>query len=799
MNFRTSLSSKNVSSGNHSTFLEICFLSMIILMIIAIPVSAADTQNSTATVTLASTPDVKPFGNEITGTIIPLLNATPGSARNPVNQRLILSMNGDNPVLPALSAAPLPVFSSPYEVRTFLKSHTIPYRPQWWSFSGSSGNVRVTDCNDTRIWRYVLDTASFSPDEYLIKTSAVNEDASGVVLFNVLPGVRTENVPKMNRTVHIPAEGEKYYITVDPVGDRYVGERFIITGSTNLPVGEDILVEVYTSSFKPTQKSESGEFSGATATTGGSEPSGSPEYSTTNIQVAGVDEADIVKTDGTNIYTISGKTLRILRAYPAQEARTLATLTTNGTPVSLYVNGDRLVLFTTEMTDRNNTNACGYEGTGDYVMETRILIYSISDPKHPVLLREIESEGDYLNSRMIGPYLYFITTKPVYAWSEDLAFPRIWEKNRQTITPPVYNFGQNNSAFSYDLAGAVNIQRDAPVWAVSFLTGTDATVYVSPQHLYLGLPAPGEDRYRDETDLYAFFLDNGTIRYTASGAVKGTLLNQYSLDEYNGSLRVATSVQDGGGRIRGPNTKYSNVFVLDEHLNITGKIEHIAPDEALHSTRFMDDRLYMVTFKALDPFFVIDLSDPTQPKILGELKLPGFSEYLHPYDDSHIIGVGRETVDYGARETVSRGIKVSLFDVSNVSNPVAIDSVELGGRGSESAVFTDPKAFLFDKKKDLLVLPVSLLNLPATVWIDPSTNQTSVKNGTLVGVYVFGIDPAHGFVEKGIVVHAENTYSVPPVERELYINDTLYTMSQDQIIISDLNNLTHQLNRIPLK
>lgn len=213
----------------------------------------------------------------------------------------------------------------------------------------------------------------------------------------------------------------------------------------------------------------------------------------------------------------------------------------------------------------------------------------------------------------------------------------------------------------------------------------------------------------------------------------------------------------------------------------------------------MGDRLYMVTFKELDPFFVIDLSDPAKPKILGKLKLPGFSEYLHPYDNSHIIGVGLETVQNEWGGTVSRGIKVSLFDVSNVSRPTVVDSIELGGSGSESAVFTDPKAFLFDREKDLLVLPVHLKDLPETVWTDPTSNRTFMQNGTLFGAYVFGIDPVHGFMEKGTVIHAENTYSAPQVERALYINDTLYTTSEDQVVISDLNNLTLPLNRIPLK
>ncbi len=708
----------------------------------------------------------------------------------------IASPGYNNQTLVSQGNTCLPSFPSPEEVQGFLKNHTVPYNayPSFsrYSFSGSSGTIRVTDCNTTRIWSYTLDTSTFRPDEYLVTASAVTRNATGTAIFNILSGVRTEKIPITKRTKYVPGPGEDYYITIDPVGDRYVGEMVTITGSTNVPPGEDILVQVYSASFQPTDKSDSGEFSGASATTASSGSAAVPEYSTTNNQVAGVDEADIIKTDGTNIYAISGNTVYILRAYPAQDARLITTLTTNGTPIDMYVDNDQLVLFVTESVGLEDI--CEYAGTGDSYKRTRILIYSITDPSHPMLRREIDADGDYLNSRLIGQFLYFITTKPVNYLSGNITFPSLLEEN-QMITPEVYNFGQNNTKFSYDMAGAVDISDETPATAITFLTGSDSIVYVSPQNLYLGVSAPDMNGYADKTNLYAFSLDNETIQYKASGTVNGSLINQYSLDEYNGNLRVATNVRLPGYPVH----RYSNVFIFDDQLNVTGRVEHIAPDEMMHSTRFMGDRLYMVTFQQLDPFFVINLSDPVNPKILGELKLPGFSDYLHPFDDTHIIGIGQDTLPNSRGDgNVSGGIKLSLFNVSEVTKPTLINSIVLGGAGSSSEVFTDPKAFLFDRQKNLLVLPVFLGGLPMTLWKTQDSNVTFMQNGTMTGASVFGVDPVQGFTNKGTVIHGENSYSEPQVERAIYINDTLYTMSPDQIILTDLSNISHQFTKISL-
>ena len=191
------------------------------------------------------------------------------------------------------------------------------------------------------------------------------------------------------------------------------------------------------------------------------------------------------------------------------------------------------------------------------------------------------------------------------------------------------------------------------------------------------------------------------------------------------------------------------VYVLDESLDIVGKLDRIAPDESIFSARFMGDRLYLVTFEQIDPFFVIDLSqDP--PKILGELKIPGFSNYLHPYDDDHVIGVGRDTEAKNGRVR-EHGIKLALFDVSNVNKPKVLDEIVIGNRYSHSEALHNHKAFLFDKNKNVLSIPVEHSRYEQ---IDSSI--TSSDRRFWYGFNVYGLDTADGFELKGEIKHYDD-------------------------------------------
>nr|MDO8135029.1 beta-propeller domain-containing protein [Candidatus Njordarchaeum guaymaensis] len=271
----------------------------------------------------------------------------------------------------------------------------------------------------------------------------------------------------------------------------------------------------------------------------------------------------------------------------------------------------------------------------------------------------------------------------------------------------------------------------------------------------------------------------------------------FSMDEYNGYFRIATTT---GQLWWSPEqaTSKNHVYVLNMDLNVTGKIEDIAPGESIYSARFMGERCYLVTFKKVDPFFVIDLSDPANPKILGKLKITGYSDYLHPYDENHIIGIGKEAVEAEEGDFAwYQGVKISLFDVSDVENPVEIGKYEIGDRGTDSPILWDHKALLFDKERNLLAIPVLVAEINEKQYpggVPPNTYGDYVWQG----VYVFNVS-ADALTLRGRIAHAEvspdllkSGYyfdSSYEVKRSLYIDDVLYTVSDKKVKMNNLENL----------
>lgn len=294
---------------------------------------------------------------------------------------------------------------------------------------------------------------------------------------------------------------------------------------------------------------------------------------------------------------------------------------------------------------------------------------------------------------------------------------------------------------------------------------------------------------REKTVIQKIGIENGAIEYKTKGEVPGSLLNQFSMDESGDYFRVATTSQFW---TQNSNTQYNNVYVLDNDLKIAGKLEKIAPDERIYSTRFIGDRLYMVTFKRMDPLFVIDLKDPNKPQVLGQLKIPGFSDYLHPYDENHIIGVGKETAENEWGGVSIKGVKVSLFDVSDVNNPEQIDTYEIGKAGTDSEALRDHKAFLFDKKKNLLVIPVR----EVTGKEQYDSRYDYPMQRVWQGAYVFDIT-LNGFKLKGKISHfddfEEQYYywgSPGAVRRSLFMDDVLYTISARKVMMNDLKDIS---------
>jgi uncharacterized secreted protein with C-terminal beta-propeller domain len=301
------------------------------------------------------------------------------------------------------------------------------------------------------------------------------------------------------------------------------------------------------------------------------------------------------------------------------------------------------------------------------------------------------------------------------------------------------------------------------------------------------------------------------------------------VDEYNGCFRVATTTTSGSLPSQ---SEQNNLYVLDMNLTIVGKLENMAPGENIYAARFIDDTCYLVTFHQTDPFFVIDLSNPQSPTVAGELKIPGYSSYLYPYDATHVIGVGSQTTIENGSENIN--LKLSLFDVSNINNPTEVANYIVSGNYTSSTAQYDPHAFLFSQEKQLLVIPVSINNFEETPY-EPSTSPIPVPvpatgaagssstgsapvisppaiifgEQTWQGAYVFNVNPTNGFTLKGTATNMNSTYldnqgfynegttyssyynmQNDVVTRSLYIGNTLYTVSNSEVKLTSLTDLT---------
>ena len=298
-----------------------------------------------------------------------------------------------------------------------------------------------------------------------------------------------------------------------------------------------------------------------------------------------------------------------------------------------------------------------------------------------------------------------------------------------------------------------------------------------------------------KTIIHKISIDEDKIEYVAKGSVPGRLLNQFSMDQSEDRFRVATTTEyytQYQGMVRA-----NAVYVLDEQLNIVGGLDKIAPDESIFSSRFIGDRLYLVTFQQIDPFFVIDLSNDT-PKILGELKIPGFSNYLHPYDEEHIIGIGRDTKEIGNDRVQQLGIKIALFNVADVNNPKVADDVIIGDTSTHSEALHNHKAFFFDKTRGVLSIPVNgnaedLKEISNSKMFAPDYNRWS-------GFYVFDLDRSDGFNLKGTITHSDDDsrYYGMGNARTFYIDEVLYTASDEYLKMNSFDNL-EEINSIKLE
>lgn len=583
----------------------------------------------------------------------------------------------------------------------------------------------------------------------------------------------------------------------------------------------------------------------------------SGDFSQTNVQVAGVDEADLVKTDGTHLYQVSNGKVVITRAVPADEMEIVATLSFEQDfyPAELYAEPGRLIVIgtSTRIHDKLPIRPMPEDRAVPLIapivptsQTTKAFVYDTANIGDPVLRRVLELDGTYKSSRKIGDNLYLISNKWLdlyhimeHDWPPELAYPmagdsgggeQVGQDGMENGLAPlsadrIYYFPGFPEA-NYLVIGAVNLADEGPMDVKAYL-GAGENVYASQDNLYAtvtrydvpesteaGIPLRGMPRPAEtSTDIYKFALLPGKVDYRAHGSVPGTVLNRFSMDEYDGHFRIATTT----GRIwgEGEDQSKNHLFILDGNMNRVGEETDIAPGERIYAVRFMGERAYMVTFRTVDPLFAIDVSDPAAPKVLGALKIPGYSDYLHPYDENHLIGFGKDTVEIPWKDADGNimgtnahvlGMKVSLFDVTDVANPIERHTAYIGDRGTHSDVLYNHKALLFSRDKDLLAFPVDLYEVyPARAGQREAAGSTEPNRippyGTFTyqGAYIYGVDPDKGFTLRGRITHLDEAELLKAgqhwhngdrfVRRILYIDDTLYTLSDTAIKANALDDL----------
>ncbi len=535
-----------------------------------------------------------------------------------------------------------------------------------------------------------------------------------------------------------------------------------------------------------------------------------PNHSKTNVQVEGVDEADIVKNDGKYIYLVANNSVMICRAHPPSESQIVwkNTYEPDCTVNQLYIGDDRLVVIGNRYSEQGYCNLTFAE------------IWSTVDKSNPRAMREVEIEGVYSTSRKTGDFVYLILNNwPDHHASEDRqdiecedVIPKYRDTDGSGPTVKLQPISQCTEIGCLDPDSftmfitilSLPIANGEEAIRKQVIAGSSGNVYASQENFYL---ANTEYRYEprplwdysttadDRTTIYKFSLHKESIAYVGNASVPGTVLNQLSMDEHKKYVRIATT----RGHVFAENANATNnLYVLDENLQLAGKIENIAPGEKIYSARFMGDKGYLVTFKKVDPFFTLDLTDPENPKIIGQLKIPGYSDYLHPYDENHIIGIGKSTVEAGEGDFAwYQGLKMAVFDVSDFQNPKEMHNIEIGDRGTDSYALHDHKAILFDREKNLLVIPILLAERPNDQKrvISPGSEYGAYR---YQGAYVYNLSLKKGFELKGRITHKEHFNSKPEyfygedetaVKRSLYIGDFLYTVSGAKLMIHELDDL----------
>jgi hypothetical protein len=603
------------------------------------------------------------------------------------------------------------------------------------------------------------------------------------------------------------------------------------SGGTAGPAGEPVPTTTAASSAEADASGGAGGFSG------------------TNVQEAGVDEPDEVKTDGKRIVAIAGTTLYVIDASGATPTLLgSVALPANAGGGRLVLDGTRALVLTqfygqavpagdVVSSDSPVTTVAPPNGGGDPgTTQSQILSVDLSDPAHPTVASTLTVDGTVIDAREVGDVARVVVSSqpeqlpfvyPANATAGSIA--KATEVNKAVIQEstidqwlPQYSLAAGGkttsgrlvecSAMSHPdtFAGdstlsvlTVDLTGDVGTGEAVGVLADGQSVYASASNLYVtttqwvdpsavngsGEPAP-TDAQAYTTEIHQFDITGtGPATYLASGAVDGHLLNSYSLSEQDGHLRVATTE----GPPWGPGSS-STITVLDrdsDKLVPVGSLAGLAGGEQIYAVRYIGTTAYVVTFLQTDPLFVVDLSDPTKPVVAGELELTGYSSYLHPVGDGLLLGVGQDADPNGS----VGGTSVSLFDVHDPANPTRIQHLTFAGFGGASVQY-DPHAFLWWPDTATAMLPVQFYNGAGTGGVAPdgsapSAPPTPDSGGNFVGAIGVHVDPS-SLAEVGRVSHAGHGADIwgpdgAMIERSLVVGGTLFTFSQAGLGANDLS------------
>ncbi|MBS2019023.1 MAG: beta-propeller domain-containing protein [Deltaproteobacteria bacterium] len=582
----------------------------------------------------------------------------------------------------------------------------------------------------------------------------------------------------------------------------------------------------------PPQRAASNGAKDKKAAPGG--PAAATKASGTNNQVASVDEADIVKTDGRYVYLAANGALRIAEA---MNPKMISVTKLGGTARELFVEGDRAVVYTSNGgggAPCTYAYDCQFAGDGS---TTKIVVLDIANREEPKVIREIELSGSLMAARRIGKAVHTVVAdndgqSALYeTWPSDLdmcgtdekivrakfaklkaenerklrlrasAFPTLRENGSTTsmcnglLRTAMHDGNAFTSVVSFDLD---DVKR-APT--TTTLQSRPGAVFASADALYLsvvhdrrGAQAAGGRWYSfypsvdEASEIHKFKIgsDARTTKYLGSGVVPGHVLNQFAMDEWYGYLRVATT----RGRVPDPNVS-SAVSVLTEgaggNLVRVGAVENIAPGEDIRAVRFDDDRGYVVTFKKTDPLFVLDLFQPSKPRILGELKIPGFSTYMHRIDPNTLMSIGFDANDHGDFAFFD-GVILQMFDVKNPTEPRLVHKEKIGSRGSSSQAATDHLAFNYFASEGLLAIPMTICEGGG----DGSFGTTLAFSGLLV----YDVDTEKGFTRLGGIDHGTQgvgcstwwSNATSTVKRSIFLDDLVYSIASDRVKVQRMSS-----------